>query len=173
MKERENRKNRGIKFHPNKTFKIYPFYNHLFSACISLNDRDVLKDYLIKKYWDCKELKLPSLKKIELFEKMIKDIAKSKKDFSHFYKLYNSKRFKELKKIYESHVPEEEKTREVFNIRASEDTIKKVFHLSEKTGVIAEVLELAIINYIYNLDENYYELVKFSFELHTDNEFKN
>lgn len=173
MKERESRSKIRTRFHPNKTFKIYPFYNQIFSACISLSDRDVLKDYLIRRFLGNNELNLVKMNKAELFEKIIKDVSKSKREFDSFYKLYNAKRFKELKTIYEQTIPDGEKVREAFNIRTSEETIKKVFTIAEKTGIIGEAIELAIINYIYNLNNEHYELVKFTFELDLKNKKNN
>lgn len=158
---------RERKFHPNKTYKIHAFHSILFHSCLSIFERDLFTESLIRNYFDFDKIsEVKRYNKAELFELMILNLSQNKELILNSNKLYNNVKVQELERIYLEQFEEHPNNdwRIVFNVRISKQTKELVEELSNDTETIAEVIELAIINFYINCNKQCSEIIKFSFK---------
>lgn len=161
--------------YPNKAYKIHPLYIRMFNACLSLFERDMFTESLIKHYFKFEQIsELPRCTKPELLEMMIRELQKSSKNKPNIYtQVFQNERVQELRKIYLQYINETDNKiwREVFNARISIESKGIIENLAENTETIGEVIELSISHFISDCTDVYYELIKFSFETQIKSEY--
>lgn len=156
------------KIHSPKAYRIYPLYYNLFNACLTVINRDNLSDYLIRRYYNIKDLpRLSSDKKESLLEKMILDIYNSNEDIETIKQSRNSLQMIDLQEYYRIKNIDINKPRQALVIRVPQDVDDKIKELAKKCNTIGEVIEIAIAYHITKESQktrSYYDLITFTIQ---------
>lgn len=153
--------------YPTKTYKVHPFYKVLFDSIFEVlnNQKSPFLEWIMDKHLgnDAKE-SLSQFNYNGLFIDMIHGLESRLNDASFddlTFNLKTKRRFVELMGAYRSD-PRLPQTQTIFTVRISNEEVGRVHHL--KNGyLLKDVVQYAILNYMYELDEGTYELVKNTF----------
>ena len=154
----------AVNFHQNKTYKIFPLFSYAFSASLSILQRDRFTDILIKKVFNYEEIPpITDISKGAFLESLINEIKEIPSIMDLHY-LYDHRRMNILKNLLNQQGIAWNGGRIPFNARISPETINDITELALGTETIGEVVELAMANYIRNMDDSHFELIRFIFE---------
>ncbi|TES47190.1 hypothetical protein E2L07_19295 [Halalkalibacterium halodurans] len=155
-----------------KSYRVSTFYKICFETVVSIyGKRDPLTDELISLYFkehfsehfNIDDLK--QLNKTSLAEKMLDELIRYNKSFNELKYIKKSDRITRLESNLKSKYGEIPRVRENIHFRLLPHYQNFITNFAE--GTIAEVLELAIANYITNHCSTFeYELINLSFHGH-------
>lgn len=148
-----------------KAYRIYPMYHRLFYSCLAIINRDDLSDYLIRKYYQFKDI--PRMKddnKGSVLEMMIMDVVKETDNIETVRHVLTSARMIHLREYFLYKNIDIYKPRKGLVIRLSDKASKEVQKLAKNTGTIGEVIEIAIAYHITNAPSAYYDLITFTIQ---------
>jgi len=153
-----------------KTYRIYRLYKFVFESCLDVfGKRDPLTNALIKKFFNDEEIEdIPTYTKAILVEKMLDELQKHEKPMEDLNHILNNERLKKLKKYMVEQKLEWDGVREYIHFRIL--PAYRDFISSYATGVIGEVLELAIANFLNDCTEFEFRLIEISFRYHVSNQ---
>ncbi|MEN0645491.1 hypothetical protein MKY91_20210 [Alkalicoccobacillus gibsonii] len=151
----------------NKTYKVLPFYNMLFSSILMLHKKEILNKFIIEEVLEFKGYDdIEKLNKPELLEHMLEEYNKSKFKNESILTFRNSERISKFEKIVvNSGLPLSTTYRMPLNARLSSDFVYDIQQVhKDKTEMLGEAVELIIAHYLYICSDDLFKVITFFFE---------
>lgn len=153
--------------YPTKTYKVHPFYKVLFDSVFDVlsNQKSPFLEWIMDRHLgtDAKE-SLSQYSYNELFIDMIRRLETRLREVTLedlSFELKTKGRFIELMGAYRDN-PYLPTTLTIFTVRISNEEVQRVSQI--KNGyLLKEVVQIAFINYLSELDDDVYTLVKQTF----------
>lgn len=159
--------------YPTKTYKVHPFYKMLFDSIFEVlnNQKSPFLEWIMDKHLGTDVTRTLSQHNYNgLFIDMVNGFEQQlhHKQFDELtFDMKTKNRFVELMGAYRSN-PRLPQNLTIFTVRISSEEVERVHRL--KNGyLLKEVVHYAILNYLYELDELTYELVKNTFRKAIEN----
>lgn len=153
--------------YPTKTYKVHPFYKTLFDCVFEVMNaqKSPFLEWMMDKHLGTgtKE-KLARFNYNGLFINMIRELEEKlkQKDFDELsFKLRTGNRFIELMGAYQES-PNASRNQVIFTVRVSDSVVSEVVSL-KKGYKLKDVVHLAMLNYVEELDEETYLITRETF----------
>lgn len=148
----------------NRTYRIYPLYEHMYNSCISITKRDNVTDYLLKKHFDIEEITFfPRKNRGKFLDYLIEEVYLNHRNINKVY--VDHERITELREIMKNHDVEWNRNRVTTNYRVTDETITRITKMSEMTSKTGEVIELSVSYFVSLLNQKEYEMLRLYFDL--------